>query len=68
MTLKHTYAASRNVAWHVYYSNRRAKLRLLATSIARQIRASIVQPYFGALHLKTIFDKHFLQMFRGAAA
>ena len=37
MLLKRTVAASRDVAWHVYYYNRRAKPRLLATSNARQI-------------------------------
>ena len=33
MLLKCTVATSRDVAWHVYYSNRRAKPRLLATSL-----------------------------------
>ena len=37
MLLKRTVAASRDVAWHVYYYNRRAKPRLLATSNARQM-------------------------------
>ena len=33
MLLKRTDAASRDVAWHVYYYNRIAKPRLLATSL-----------------------------------
>ena len=33
MLLKRTVAASGDVAWHVYYYNRRTKPRLLATSL-----------------------------------